>query len=216
MACLEIRVRMRFFLLSLFFFIITLASANQKGFYACINVQPEDSKLPIRLTLMENILLEFKRTLKAIYEVEDSSIERISEKLSLFLREEENFLLLKTFNETSYKLLSDCKNLNRAPLSLDDAVIKAPDTHEILFENSKFRILYAKVLPDQTVPFHTHQYDSLFLTLEKSTLQEEDMSGHIEVENCEPMIEYFKGSFEPYSYKNIGCSNFEALVFEIK
>lgn len=101
-----------------------------------------------------------------------------------------------------------------------DALIAAPDSHHVLFENDTIRILNVVVLPKQIVPFHTHQWDSITITLQSSRFKVEDLSGNVEIENESdepvPIIDFLKGSHEAYSYCNLGSKEFKAIVLEFK
>lgn len=97
----------------------------------------------------------------------------------------------------------------------NDATIAAPEAHRIIYENEYIRILESSLMPGQIVPFHTHQWDNLILTIQGSkficndgiTLKEEEWF---------PSAEIVEGSCHAHSYQNIGTSVFLAVVFEFK
>ncbi len=44
-----------------------------------------------------------------------------------------------------------------------DAVIAAPNSHKVLFENDKVRVLEVIILPGQKEPMHTHERSSVMM-----------------------------------------------------
>ncbi len=97
-----------------------------------------------------------------------------------------------------------------------DAVLKAPRSHRILFENDTLRVLDASVDPGETAPFHTHQWDSIMVILQGSRFKIEDQNGNLSVGEWGPSVERFEGSLNLESYTNIGEHPFRAIAFEIK
>ncbi|HSX38224.1 MAG TPA: hypothetical protein VLE95_05275 [Chlamydiales bacterium] len=97
----------------------------------------------------------------------------------------------------------------------NDAVIAAPEAHRIIYENESIRILESLLMPGQIVPFHTHQWDSVILTIQGSKFTCNDGNTIIE-EDWPPMAEKVQGSFQAHSYQNVGTTEFRALVFEFK
>ena len=97
----------------------------------------------------------------------------------------------------------------------NDATIAAPNAHRIVYENDSLRILESRLKPGQFVPFHTHQWDNIILIIQGSRFRCDDGENIIE-EEWLPSIEQVEGNFHAYSYKNIGLTEFRALVFEFK
>jgi len=46
-----------------------------------------------------------------------------------------------------------------------DAMVTAPDHHEILLENERVRVLDSRIKPGETVPVHTHRWASVLYVL---------------------------------------------------
>lgn len=116
--------------------------------------------------------------------------------------------IIEKFMQQSNELEFSCVGNAKSP---DDALIKAPNHHNKLFENDSIRILEVTLEPGDTDPLHLHEWDCLFITLQGSILESEN-----EIEECYPDSEYLPRDTHPQSYKNIGENTFHALVFEIK
>ena len=52
------------------------------------------------------------------------------------------------------------ENFNDLELLPEDAVIAAPNSHEVLFEDEHTRVLKIQIQPGLKEPFHTHQWPS--------------------------------------------------------
>jgi len=57
------------------------------------------------------------------------------------------------------------KNIPSWPKSLD-AVHAAPNSHRVLFENARVRVLEVRVPPGTKEPFHVHPWPSIFIYLD--------------------------------------------------
>lgn len=114
-------------------------------------------------------------------------------------------------------------NKENWPWSEDlDAIVAAPDSHIILFENEKVRVLKIHIKSRQKEPYHTHRWSSIFVLLKPARIRYYDESG-------KPVFET-KGytDFDPYSstewmgperlhaVENIDGKDYEALRIEIK
>ncbi len=102
-----------------------------------------------------------------------------------------------------------------------DATVVASKWHQVIFENNFLRILEVIVKVGETVPFHTHQWDSIMVTLEDSDFLIRDNSGFDTKESALeddklPFVELIQGSLQPHSYTNIGSKKYEAIIFEYK
>jgi len=59
-----------------------------------------------------------------------------------------------------------------------DAVQTAPDSHEILFENDKVRVVSVTVRPGEKEPRHHHQYESIMIVDQPTNLRYYDEKEH--------------------------------------
>ena len=51
-----------------------------------------------------------------------------------------------------------------------EPVDAAGDFHEVVLENDRVRVLAVTILPGETVPFHQHTMESVFVTLHPASL----------------------------------------------
>ena len=51
-----------------------------------------------------------------------------------------------------------------------EPVAAAGDFHQVILENPRVRVLAVDILPGETVPFHQHTLQSIFVTLQPSSL----------------------------------------------
>lgn len=125
------------------------------------------------------------------------------------------------FRNNSHILPDELASVNSNQLSSSDAVLVAAQWHRVLFENDFFRVLEVIVKPGEVVPFHTHQWDSIIVTLQDTRFIAKNSQGLISLEeglenDRLPQADFLKGSLETYSYRNIGSKKFQAIVFELK
>jgi len=97
-----------------------------------------------------------------------------------------------------------------------DAVLRAPKSHEVLFENAQVRILRGVVDPGESVPFHCHAWDHLMLVIQEGDFRGETMEGSVEYDYMPIGFYEYPGDKTPYTFLNIGDTQFKALSFEIK
>src|SRR5882724_12750653 len=58
-----------------------------------------------------------------------------------------------------------------------DAMVAAPDHHEVLLENERVRVLDSRIRPGETVPVHTHRWASVLYILGTSDFIRYDTGG---------------------------------------
>jgi quercetin dioxygenase-like cupin family protein len=103
-----------------------------------------------------------------------------------------------------------------------DALIAAPDHHDLLLENERVRVLRVHIAPGQLVPVHTHRWPSVIHVLCASDFIRRDGEGNLLLDTrnvkssvpaptlvwCEPL--------PPHSVENVGDFNIELLSVELK
>jgi predicted ester cyclase len=103
-----------------------------------------------------------------------------------------------------------------------DAVVAAPENHQVLLENERVRVLSSNVLPGATVPLHTHKYPSVVYVLENGDFVRYDAEGNeassshqlpAEVKNQTVM---WLPPLAPHSVKNISDKEIRVINFELK
>ena len=94
--------------------------------------------------------------------------------------------------------------------------------HLVKFENEKVRILEVVITPGDTVPFHQHTLESIFVTLQPASLVFRDLGGSIvkEVDRADfsdlPHYDARTAAPAPRSVKNIDSITMKAIRIELK
>lgn len=171
--------------------------------------------IPSHFAAEAHIDYSLQRCLRDTYKLDGPICDMIVEKLSYLFDLHGNLSLIDDFLSLSKDVVLTIP-LDQAYIPLDDAVIKAPETHEVLFENEALRVLYSIVQPGETVPLHCHQWDSIMIILQGSTFRIIDSAGTVSEDSWGSLVERFEGSLAAESYVNIGPREFRALAFELK
>jgi hypothetical protein len=156
-----------------------------------------------------------KSTLTQVYQLDEASCALISDKFSAA-----PVSLIEAFIAQS-ALVCLIPTTEQGEMSLNplDALLSAPKTHRLLFENAYVRILESRIEPGQHVPLHTHQWDTIYVILQGSRLIGIDPAGHSIEEELKPGVERFDGDTSDstlYAYTNIGTKPYHSIAFEIK
>lgn len=175
-----------------------------------------DDKKPHRVPLHEKCLCNpIDRSLFESLPVDQEGLIFIAQKLTP--------LFEKVPSHTKSEFCSLIKQMQTTPAHLQisgalaetDAVLQAPNSHLVVYENEYLRILEVIVKPGQQVPFHCHQWDSVMLTIQGSAFLIDD-GKVLEEEDWDPMVENIAGSFDMSSYQNVGSTEFHAIALEFK
>jgi hypothetical protein len=102
-----------------------------------------------------------------------------------------------------------------------DAMIAAPEHHDILFENDRVRILDTKVPPGERTPVHAHEWPAALYVLGWSDFLRRDENGSVLVDSRErpppaPGSGYWIEPLPPHSVENIGSSDLHIIAIEVK
>jgi predicted metal-dependent enzyme (double-stranded beta helix superfamily) len=98
----------------------------------------------------------------------------------------------------------------------------AGNNHLVKFENENVRILEVVIAPGDTVPFHQHTMESVFVTLQPASLVFRDLEGNIikEVDPSDfsalPHYDTRKAAPAPRSVENIDSTTMKAIRIELK
>ncbi len=159
---------------------------------------------------------DFKKCLINIYGVDNSSACEILDRVNCYIDIPNLQETIEEFIDKSALLnLQLNEEFSTEPLKPDDAVLQAPQWHEILFENSFVRILWASSKPGDREPPHTHQWKSLLLIIQGSNFVIDTDKG-VELDFWPMGVYELDPDKHPYAYTNLGPSDFISLRFEIK
>jgi quercetin dioxygenase-like cupin family protein len=103
-----------------------------------------------------------------------------------------------------------------------DALIAAPDFHELLLENERVRVLRVHIAPGQFVPVHTHRWPSVLHVLSSSDFIRRDGEGNLLLDTrtvkspVPPPSMVWLEPLPPHSVENVGNSPIELITVELK
>jgi predicted metal-dependent enzyme (double-stranded beta helix superfamily) len=98
----------------------------------------------------------------------------------------------------------------------------AGNHHLVKFENENVRILEVVIGPGDTVPFHQHTMESVFVTLQPASLVFRDMDGNTvkEVDRADfaelPHYDARSAAPAPRSVENVDSITMKAIRIELK
>ena len=115
----------------------------------------------------------------------------------------------------------DTKSKKAWPTSLD-AMTAAPDNHRILFENDRVRVLDTNIPPGETVPLHTHRWQSVMYIQSFSDFIRYDEQGQVLLDSSKlsskPKVGevMWSSPLEPHTLKNTGSTDLHVISVELK
>lgn len=103
-----------------------------------------------------------------------------------------------------------------------DAMVAAPDHHEILLENERVRVLDTRLGPGQRTPIHTHASSAALYVMSWSDFLRRDAEGNVIVDSRSweqrPRIgeALWLPPLPPHSVENIGKAELRLIAVELK
>lgn len=103
-----------------------------------------------------------------------------------------------------------------------DAMIAAPDHHEILLENDRVRVLDTRLGPGERTPVHTHRSSAALYVMSWSDFLRRDAEGNVIVDSRswerQPAVgeALWLPPLTPHSVENIGASELRLIAVELK
>jgi hypothetical protein len=103
-----------------------------------------------------------------------------------------------------------------------DAMLAAPDHHEVLLENDKVRVLDTRLAPGERTPIHTHASSAALYVMSWSDFLRRDANGNIIVDSRswdrQPAIgeALWLPPLPPHSVENIGTQELRLIAVELK
>lgn len=161
--------------------------------------------------------LEVENCLKTCYHIDEKSIPEIILKFTPLITNLDYHDILDDFIAKSKNIsIKPSTSTINAALLKNDAVLQAPEWHEILFESPSLRILWGRSSPGDHEPFHTHQWPSLMVITQAGKFAIKSPDGSIETDVWPAGVYELPAETVPLAYTNVGESEFQALRFEIK
>ena len=103
-----------------------------------------------------------------------------------------------------------------------DAMVAAPDHHEILLENDRVRVLDTRLAPGERTPVHTHTSSAALYVMSWSDFLRRDADGDIIVDSRTWERQPATGEslwlppLPPHSVENIGTAELRLIAVELK
>ena len=94
-----------------------------------------------------------------------------------------------------------------------DVVQIAPELHEVVFENSKVRIIKATLPPSTKLPLHVHPAH-IFIVIKGSKVRVKGADDSREIDVSDGTVG--EGDTNPHTVENIGNSAVEEYLIEFK
>lgn len=103
-----------------------------------------------------------------------------------------------------------------------DAMIAAPDHHEVLLENEFVRVLDTHLAPGDTTPLHAHRWPAVLHVLEWSDIVRVDRDGNVVLDSRvsgmapAPGTVLWGPALTPHAVRNVGARELRVIAIEIK
>jgi mannose-6-phosphate isomerase-like protein (cupin superfamily) len=103
-----------------------------------------------------------------------------------------------------------------------DAIVAAPEHHEVPLESDCVRVLDSRIKPGETVPVHTHRWASVLYVLGRSDLIRYDNEGNavFDSRTAASSIEAGMVTWSPplqaHSVENVGNTEIRVIGIELK
>ncbi len=103
-----------------------------------------------------------------------------------------------------------------------DAMVAAPDHHEVLLENERVRVLDSRIKPGDTVPVHTHRWASVLYILGTSDFIRYDNEGNAVFDSRTKESSIVAGTvtwsppLRAHSVENVGNTEIRVVSVELK
>jgi hypothetical protein len=107
------------------------------------------------------------------------------------------------------------------PASLD-ALVAAPATHHLLFQNDDVRVLETRIAPGETTDVHTHRWPGVLYVLSFDHFVRRDADGAVLVDSRQegslPQAgtAVWSSAFPPHTLENVGTSDIHLIGVELK
>jgi hypothetical protein len=102
-----------------------------------------------------------------------------------------------------------------------DAMIAAPDHHDVLFENDRVRVLDTRLRAGEQTPVHAHEWPAALYVLSWSDFLRRNESGTVLVDSraqsaAQPGSGRWIEPLPPHSVENIGSTELRIIAVEVK
>lgn len=103
-----------------------------------------------------------------------------------------------------------------------DAMVAAPDHHEILLENERVRVLDTRLAPGERTPIHAHSWPAALYVMSWSDFLRRDADGNVIVDSRswdrQPALgeALWLPPLPPHYVENVGTADLRLIAVELK
>ena len=102
-----------------------------------------------------------------------------------------------------------------------DALIAAPDTHSLLFENDNVRVIMARIAPGETAALHTHCWPQVMVVESFSDFVRRDAAGDVMADSRggplpQPGAALWLEALAAHTLENVGDAEIRVIGVEVK
>lgn len=170
----------------------------------------------IHQSIHESKKVELKSTLLACYGVNQEIADLIVSKLIPFLEDRKNHVFLDEFMMKSKQLGILAAIPAKMSFEIEEGLQKYPSFHTVLFESDHVRILFAETKSGVREPLQIHPWKSLMIITKASQFESQNPDGSTFTDDWPIGFYFLDPMMSPSACKNIGSSDFQGLIFEIK
>ena len=102
-----------------------------------------------------------------------------------------------------------------------DALVAAPETHSLLFENDTVRVIATRIAPGETTALHTHCWPQVMIVESFADFVRRDNSGAVVADSRgaplpQPGAAAWLEALPPHTLENVGNADIHVVGIEIK
>ncbi len=102
-----------------------------------------------------------------------------------------------------------------------DALIAAPETHSLLFENDSVRVISTRIAPGEATALHTHCWPQVMIVESFSDFIRRNDSGDVVADSRggplpQPGAAVWLDALAPHTLENVGDGEIRVLGVEVK
>ena len=102
-----------------------------------------------------------------------------------------------------------------------DALVAAPDTHSLLFENDTVRVITTRIAPGETTALHTHCWPQVMIVESFADFIRRDDSGEVMADSRgrplpEPGAAVWLEALPAHTLENLGTVDIRVIGVEVK
>jgi len=103
-----------------------------------------------------------------------------------------------------------------------DALIAAPEHHELLLEDDRVRVVRTRVPPGERTAVHTHRWSGVLTVVSWSQFVRRDADGNVLVDSRlnpamkSPPPVSWAAALPPHTFENVGDVEFNVITVELK